>query len=106
MAFLISGFAGTYAVLWLGKLEFAKKTGHLFSVAGKNSMTIYGTHHILYAATGVLLGITDYATTPLWAGLIMLAVVSVVEVPTIYVINRWLPFLAGKRHQRKPILYN
>lgn len=106
MALLLSGFAGTYAVLQFGKLEIAKKLSNLFSFAGKNSITIYGTHHIVYAATGVLLGITDYATTPLWAGMIMLAVVSAVDAPTIYVINRWLPFLAGKRRKKKPVLYN
>ena len=63
-------------------------------------MVIYGTHYPYYAALGVLLGISDFSSTPLWAGLLMLAVVAILEIPTIYVINRWLPFLAGKRRKK------
>lgn len=46
------------------------------------------------------MGITDYGTTPVWAGLTMLAAVALLEIPTIYIINRWLPFLAGKRYKK------
>lgn len=105
-AFLISGVAGTYVILRFSELRFSRYLSRILAGAGKNSITIYGTHHIIYAAVGVLLGITDFATTPLWAGVIMLLVVATVELPTIYIINRWLPFLAGKRYQKQPILHN
>ncbi len=49
----------------------------------------------------VLLGISDFGTTPLWAGLIMLAAVAVPEPPIIYIIKRWLPFLAGKHYPKR-----
>ncbi len=101
-AFVISGFAGTYAVLQLGKYAVTKEYSRLVKAAGRNSMTIYGTHHIIYAAVGAILGITDYATTPIWAGLIMLFVVLAAEPPIIYAINRWLPFLVGKRYKKQP----
>lgn len=101
LAFLLSGIAGTYAALQIGMMKFPEKIKKLFSAAGRNTIVIYGTHHILYAAVGVILGITDFASTPLWAGLIMLAVVGILEGPIIYAINRWLPFLAGKHRRRR-----
>lgn len=103
-AFVISGFAGTYAVLQLSTYVVKKHGARFVKAAGQNSMTIYGTHHVIYAAVGVVLGNTDFATTPLWAGLIMLLAVTVAEPPIIYAINRWVPFLAGKRYKKQPIL--
>ena len=69
----------------------------LVSAAGRNTLTIYGTHHIYYATLGVLLSVKDFAATPVFTGMLILLAVALLEVPTIYVINRWLPFLAGKR---------
>lgn len=105
-AFLISGVAGTYTILRFCELRCSRHLGRILEEAGRNSITIYGTHHIIYAVVGVLLGITDFAATPLWAGVIILLVVAAVEIPTIYIINHKLPFLAGKRYQKKPILHN
>jgi len=70
--------------------------GYLF-----NTLIIYGTHHIIYAALGKLLGVRDFAATPLHTGLLILLGVILLEIPTIYIINRWLPFLAGKKRVRR-----
>lgn len=101
IVFLISAVLGTYAVLQTGKIKLPEKLDRWMVCAGKNTITIYGTHHIYYSIVGALLGITDYNSTPLWAGLVMLAAVIILEIPTVYVINRWLPFLAGKHYKRK-----
>lgn len=106
LAFMISGIAGAYATLQISKLHFTAILNKVLTTAGSNSIIIFGTHHIIYAAVGVLLGITDYTATPLWAGIIMLLTVAAVEVPTIFIINRWLPFLAGKRYKKQIILSN
>ena len=74
----------------------------IFEKAGMKTITIYGTHHILYTAIGVLLGITDFSSTPLVPGLIMLLGVAILEVPIIYAINRWAPWLAGKHRRIRP----
>ena len=103
IALLVSGFIGTYAVIYAGQFKIPEKLSGALTKAGANTIIIYATHHLIYAAFGVLLGVTDYATTPIVKGLIILLAVVVVEVPVIYVINRWLPFLAGK-HYRKKIL--
>ncbi len=101
LAFIISGVAGTYAVLQLCKPQLPDKINKVLVTAGRNSIIIYGTHHIIYAAVGVLLGITDFSATPLWAGIVMLSAVAAAEVPIIYTINRYLPFLAGKHYKKK-----
>lgn len=105
-AFLVSGVAGAYAVLQLCKWKLPDPINSLLTSAGRNSIIIYGTHHIIYATVGVLLGITDFATTPLWAGVVMLLIVAALELPTIYIINRWLPFLAGKRYKKEKIMHS
>lgn len=98
--FLIAGFCGTYVAVQLGLLSFAQIGDRFLTSAGRNTIIIYGTHRLYYSIVGILLGITDYGTTPVWAGLTMLAAVALLEIPTIYIINRWLPFLAGKRYKK------
>lgn len=105
-AFVISGIAGAYTVLQLCKPRCPYKINKLLVMSGRNSIIIYGTHHIIYAAVGVLLGVADFAATPLWAGAVMLLMIAALEIPIIYIIARWLPFLAGKRHQKQMVLYN
>lgn len=93
------GILGTYFVLQISGPQPPEPFNRILGGAGRNSIIIFGTHHIIYAAVAVLLGISDFGTTPLWAGLIMLAAVALLEPPIIYIVNRWLPFLAG-RHYR------
>lgn len=102
LAFLASGVCGAYAMIQAGKIQYFSPLDQVLSKAGMNTITIYGTHHIIYAAIGVLLGITDFASTPIIPGIIMFFGVAVIEIPIIYVINHWAPWLAGKR-KRKPL---
>ena len=95
---ILVGLLGTYMTLQISTRPLPGVLDRALLAAGRSSILIYGTHHIIYAAVGVLLGVTDYASTPLWAGLIMLAAVAVLEPPIIYLINRWLPFLAGRHY--------
>lgn len=106
IAFLITAFLGTYGIIHIGKIDIGKidypqKVKNWLEWAGRNTLIIYGTHHFYYIIIGTLLGITDYGTTPVWAGLVMLLGVILLEIPTVYIINRWLPFLAGKHYNRK-----
>ncbi len=104
LVFMVAGFFGTYMILQFAKLNFGRSINMLLSQVGRNSIIIYTTHHIIYATVGVLLGTTDYDSTPFWAGLIMFATVMVLEIPLIYVINRWMPFWAGKHYQKKGVV--
>lgn len=93
---LLGGVAGTYMTVQLAQCRFPDRTDRILRAAGKNTIIIYGTHYLYYAALGVLLGVQDFTATPIGVGLLMLAGVALLEIPTIYIINRWLPFLAGK----------
>ena len=100
VAYILSGLCGSYAVIQAGKISLPDNIHRTLSLIGMNTITIFGTHHIIYVAIGVLLGITDFLTTPIVPGLIMLLGVAIFEIPTIYVINCFAPWLAGK-HGRK-----
>ena len=103
IAFLVSGICGAYAVLQLGKVRLPGIMDAALTKAGMNTIIIYGTHHFYYSVIGALLGITDYSTTPIIPGLIILIGVALLEIPTIILINRWAPWLAGKRKQRSAV---
>ena len=100
LAYLFGGCCGTYAVLCIAQARIPVAAGRLLAFSGRNTILIYGTHHLYYAALGQLFGITDFSTTPVGVGLVILGGVALLEIPTIYVINRWLPFLAGKRKKK------
>lgn len=99
LAFLISGLCGTYAVIQAGKISFPHIIERTLTHAGMNTIIIFGTHHFYYAVIGKLMGVTDYSTTPIVTGLIILLGVAILEVPTICIINRWVPWMAGKRRK-------
>lgn len=99
MVYLLSGTVGAYAIIQAGKIQLVPRIDRALIETGKNTITIYGTHHFYYAVIAVLLGISDFASTPLGPGIIMLVGVALLEIPTIYAINRWCPWLAGKRRK-------
>lgn len=101
LAYIISGLCGSYVVIHAGKIVLPEKMSRTLAKIGMNTIIIYGTHHIIYATIGVLLGYTDFGSIPLIPGVIMLLGVTILEIPIIYIINRWVPWLAGKR-KRKP----
>lgn len=96
LAYVLGGLAGTYAVLCISQAAIPAALRKPLAYAGKNTILLFGTHHLYYAALGVLLGVRDFHTTPVITGLIILAGVALLEIPTIYAVNRWLPFLTGK----------
>ena len=94
--FLTGALCGTYLVLQVGKLPWLS----WLSVVGRHTLIIYGTHSFYYVVFGNWIGITDFHATPLLLGLADLALVGAAEVPTVYLLNRFLPFLVGKRKKR------
>ena len=95
---LAAAFGGSYLILQLAMAGFGPLSP-ILAYFGKNSIIVYCTHHVLYAAIGLLIGHADFKTIGLWPGMIILLSVLILEYPLIYIINRWLPFLAG-RHYR------
>lgn len=101
LLYIICALCGSYAIIQLGKLNLGQKGNGLLSFVGRNTMIIYGTHHLYYIAIGALLGVKNYNTTPVATGIAILLIVAILEIPTIYIINHWLPFLAGKHYKRE-----
>lgn len=93
--FLLEAFCGTILVLQIGRIPQLR----FLRIVGENSLTIYGTHSLYYVVFGDWLGV-DFTAASLWEGFLVLLLVTIAEIPTIYLINRFLPILAGKR---KPV---
>lgn len=69
----------------------------LLTLAGKNSLTILGLHIIVLRVFQEILGLH---TDSLAGGLIALAGICLLLAPVCAFLNRFLPFLAGKRSRR------
>lgn len=106
MAYIISGLCGSYAVIEAGKISLPERINRVLSQIGRNTLIIFGTHHIIYATIAVLLRITTFASTPVIPGLIMLLGVAILEIPTIYIINHRAPWLAGRHRQNQAAVGN
>lgn len=85
---VISGMAVVALILFTCKL--IKKLPPINWI-GTNSLVILCTHHLIYRPVGVLL--MKLGTDNV---LILFLVTIIIEVPVIYIINRWFPVLAGK----------
>lgn len=85
---VISGMAIVGFILFVCKLI---KKLPLINWIGTNSLIILCTHHLIYRPIRVLL--MKLGTDNV---LILFLVTMIIEVPVIYIINRWLPVLAGK----------
>ena len=66
-------------------------------VPGRETLIIFGTHSFYYVVFGKMIGIADFRSVPFSIGLAVLVMVAVAEIPTIYLLNRFLPLFAGKR---------
>ena len=91
--FCLGSFAGTYLVISLGKLRL----GTWFEAIGRNTLAIYCTHFSYYYAFSKLLGENDLSVIPLGKGILVLVLVALAEIPTVYLLNRFLPFAVGRK---------
>jgi fucose 4-O-acetylase-like acetyltransferase len=100
-AFLVCSICGTYVVIQAGKATWLR----WMKLPGRETLIIYGTHGLYYVVFGKLIGITDFRTTPFLLGLAVLAMTAIAEIPTVYLLNRFLSFAVGKRKTspQKPV---
>lgn len=98
--FCLGSFAGTYLVLSLAKLPFGK----WFQMIGQNTLAIYCTHFTYYYAFSKLLGEDNLSKISLRKGILVLLLVALAEIPTVWLLNRFLPFAVGKRRRSAPQL--
>ena len=95
--FIVGALSGTYAILHLSRNAYI----NLLNYFGKNSLIILGSHHPILIATKHILGIEEFS---ILGGICFFVILLIIEIPLIEIVNRWLPFVAGKKiaFQNKP----
>lgn len=89
--YIIGSITGTYFVINISK----SINLWILIYFGKNTLIILGTHQ------AILLPIRHYAKMPVFStinGTIIFIAITLIEIPIIYVFNRYIPFLCGKKN--------
>lgn len=90
--YLVGGIVGTYFIIGIARMlhsGFLKK-------AGKESLTIMGTHQNVQIITNVLIGNSVYS---IGTQIVVLFLTFIYEIVTVYVYAKYLSFFIGKnRH--------
>ena len=92
--YIINSLCGIFFILNVSMYSF---WGEWLKAIGRNSLIVYGTHSLYYVVFGYWLGITDFTVITIWQGLVVLLLVALAEIPTVYLLNRYTPFLVGKK---------
>lgn len=93
--FLLTSFSGIYLTLSVAQMPLGK----WLSILGKNTMTIYCTHFAYYVFIGKLLGNIDMGQQSFAHRCLIFLLVALLEIPTIYLFNRFFPILVGKKRR-------
>ena len=91
--YLIGSVSGTFWVIELSKLIHSELLSHF----GRNTLTVLGTHQAINLALRSRMGISSYTTLQ---ALVMFLGITAIQLPIIYIFNKFIPFLIGKK--KKP----
>ena len=97
LLFTLCAVTGSYGVLFLLKKMNRKEScpaGRLLALAGRNSVAILGLHIIVLRILQQILGLRTDSTG---GGLLALAGICLLLVPACFILNRFLPFVVGKK---------
>lgn len=87
---IIGGISGTYLITGFSRLLQL----HVFSCIGRHTLTIMGTHQlVIYAWSGIALQSSE---NDIIRGLLLLLIIIAFEIPVVFIIEKYLPFLVGK----------
>lgn len=88
---VVGGISGTTLIIGISHIISHK----VFNAIGKHTLTIMGTHQlVIYACTAL---IPDFYGAGIGNGIILSVVIIVFEIPIVYLIDRYLPFLVGRK---------
>ena len=92
--YLINSLIGTYLILEISKLIDIDEITYW----GRNTLIVMATHlNIIYIVFNKILGIHSFGYV---TGMIVFVLLLAVEKIIIYVINRYMPFLMGRKQKR------
>ncbi len=89
LLYVAASVSGTFLLLAICR-SFSNR---LLEYWGRNSLVILGTHQSILLVLHSLLG-KDYS---LYVAILLFLIIMLIEYPVIEGINRWTPFLIGKR---------
>lgn len=89
--FVIGGISGTCLVVGISRLIQCNSISRI----GQHTLTIMGTHQLfIYAFSGVLVQKIGQNVT---LGVILFLIIIVLEIPVVFVVDRYLPFFVGRK---------
>lgn len=88
---IIGGISGTILILGVSNILKCKMLVYI----GNHTLTIMGTHQLVIYALNVL--IPGLYGGSIWKGVGLLVAIIVFEIPTVILIDRYLPFLVGRK---------
>lgn len=92
--YLINSLTGTYLILEISKLIDIDEITYW----GRNTLIVMATHlNIIYIVFNKILGIHSFGYV---TGMIVFVLLLAVERIIIYVVNRYMPFLMGRKQKR------
>ena len=89
--YIVGAIAGSFACINVSKHLHNK----FLSWLGKNTIIVLGTHNVLLFPIRAFV----FSDTSGWIGLLVFAVIMLLEIPIIHFMNRWLPYLNGKKRR-------
>ncbi|MCD8356566.1 MAG: acyltransferase family protein [Clostridia bacterium] len=87
---VVGGVSGT--ILMLGISQILK--GKWISIIGQHTLTIMGTHQlVIYAMSALVPSVYGSISK----GILLFVIIIIFEIPVVYLIDRFLPFFAGRK---------
>ena len=91
--YILSALSGTFFVLEGSKFLSSRMLNHY----GRNSLIVLGTHQAINLAfRDRVLGLESY---PTGLGLLAFVGITLIQLPLIYLFNKYIPFLVGRNKQ-------
>lgn len=93
---VVGGIAGTLLILGISRILQCKIVTY---VIGNNTLSIMGTHQlVIYALSALAPGLYGGG---IGKGIMLAAAITAFEIPVVWLIDRYLPFLVGKKLKRQ-----
>ena len=93
--YIIAAVAGTLMIIQLSTFITSK----LIRYYGKNTLTIVGTHQTILLPARTFF---HYEVFPLPVGIGMFTLTLLLEIPLIYLLNKYVPLFVGKKRPKSP----
>ena len=99
--YTICSIFGSYLVILTFKKIKHKKINKIFNYYGTNSLIVMATQQVILSYfISRITGINAFNYNYLY-GIVILIVIMIIEIPIIYIINNYLPFMLGNFLKRK-----